>query len=237
MIGVFLLPYFQRPWWSFVHSSVCLAALFALAWGRAAFIHMGLPTRPRAVLASLALGLGLWLFFRFVLVPTVLAERGLTLHPWSPWRTAMFVFQALNEEVVLGYVLVMGLVRATGRPVLVVVVVALVFAALHHVMYRVGIFQHALLASTLVTLAGVGIIRNGTIVMAGHIGYAWALHAAWNLIMFSGLWRKTGTERHLTEPETFDAFFSSLWLVVPVTCAAALVLGTLIRRGSRAAPD
>jgi len=231
--GVFLLPYGQQPWWSFPASTLTLLLLFALRWRRDVARRTGLALGPYGAVATALLGLSLWLLFRFVLAPSIVSARGLELVASPPLRVAEFAFQALNEEIVLGYLLLVPLARWTRRPVTTAVAVALLFAVLHHLLYRYGELGMDLAPVTLLALLAVGAVRNAAILLARHVGYAWALHAAWNLVMFSGQWVETSSGRMLKEPEVLDAFLSPPAVIVPA-CVAAVVLlvwlGRLPRR-------
>ena len=112
--------------------------------------------------------------------------------------------------------------------------VAAAFAVLHLALYRYGFLGHTLRGLTLVSLFAIGVIRNASIFRARHIGYAWALHAAWNLVMFSGRWQEVATGRTLAEPEVFDALLAYPPLVGALGVAAALVVARLARAGRSA---
>ena len=79
----------------------------------------------------------------------------------------------------------------------------------------------------------VGVVRNAAILTAGHVGFAWALHASWNFVMFTGRWRVQGEERALEEPQVLDAFLGTVWVAVP-TLLVGLVLLVVLRRLKRA---
>ena len=233
LLAVFLLPYAQVGWWSFQASTAALLAGFALRWRRAALRRAGLPVTARAVLATVAFGLGLYALFRVVVAPAVSEGQGLVLAPYPVSIAASFVFQTLNEEIVLGFLLVVGLARKTRRPVLVALGVAVVFSLLHLVLYRYGTLGMDLHPVTLVALVAVGVIRNSAILLAGHVGIAWGLHAAWNLVMFAGRWHEASSGRVLKEPEILDAFLGPLWIVLPAVLMAVVLLLALRARPAR----
>ena len=233
LLAVFLLPYAQVSWWSFAASTAALLALAWLRWGGAALRRLGLPVEPASIAWTVAAGLALYALFRLVVVPSVAAREALTLTPYPPRIAVSFVFQTLNEELVLGALLVIGLARWTRRPILTVLVVAGLFALLHLLLYRYGTIGLDLLPVTLATLAAVGVIRGAAILLAGHVGFAWALHAAFNLTMFAGRWRETSSGRVLQEPEILDAFLRPPWIVLPAAVVAVLLVGLLRRVGPR----
>jgi hypothetical protein len=121
------------------------------------------------------------------------------------------------------------------------VLLALVFALLHFALYRYGELGETLAPTTLAALTFVGITRHGLILIAGHMGLAWALHAAWNLSMFAGRWRHVSNGDRLSEPEVFDALFGAPLFFSLVTCAAVVTTCILLPgtqgRTRRADPD
>ena len=231
LLAVFLLPYVQWSYWGHATTTVALLLLGYGRWRAETFGRFGLPRRASALLSTGITFVLLYSLFRFVAAGWIGPDAGLELLPWSPLYTATFACQALNEEVVLGALLLFGLERHVPHRVLLAIVVSAVFAGLHFLLYRVGGMQHTLLPATLVTLFAVGVLRSGWILQARHIGYAWALHAGWNLVMFSGRWQESETERTLTEPEVFDALLGSRPLTLLSVIAAGMLLLVMSRSG------
>lgn len=233
VIPIFLLPYAQLPIWPFACSTVLLMAWGALRHGRAVAERLALPRSKRAWAATVGLGLLLWALFALWVMPTLGDAQGVALEPWPITVAAQLVFQAWNEELVLGALFLLPLVRWTKRPVLTSVVVAVVFAALHVLLYGLGTYGRWLDPLTVVTLVAVGALRNVLLLVAGHIGVAFALHAAWNVAMFSGVWYRAAGMRRLTEPEVFDTFLGRPAMVVATGVAAVLGHAVLVRRTLR----
>ncbi|MDJ0974355.1 MAG: hypothetical protein QNJ98_07855 [Planctomycetota bacterium] len=231
IVTVFVMPYAQLRWWPFPLSSVLLLAMFTAMWRRRAWHELGLAMSRRHVAGVFVAWAGLWAAFELLLVPHVSAEAGVVAahHPW--WVVAYFPFQALNEEMLLGALLLFPLVERWGRPLVWAVGLALVFAALHFAMYRYGVMQMTLAPTTLVALVCIGCVRHAAILLAGHIGYAWALHAAWNMVMFGSAWWLAAEGRRLREPAVFDAFLGGSTMLVLSAGAAILLLVLLARNG------
>ena len=135
------------------------------------------------------------------------------------------MFQALNEEVLLGFLPLMALRRRFGRPVAVAIALAALFALLHIALYRWGGHQKGIRWETGVALLAVGVLRNALILAAKHVGFAWALHVAWNLTMFAGHWRHGVGGPFLSEPEIFDSFVGH---PAVAAIAGAAALGSLL---------
>lgn len=229
-LGIFLLPYAQVSWWSFPLSTGALLVLALIRWRREALARLGLPTRAATVVACL----GAFAVLAFLLRQGMeVFSYPYVLLPWPLARVAVFPFQALNEEIVLGFLLLTALVRRGARPVLAALGVAVVFGLLHFALYRFGTFGRSLEGTTLATLVAVGALRNALILLPGHVGYAWALHAAWNVSMFGGVWiwsDSAGGGSPLSEPEVLDLHLGSPGMVAVTVIAAGITLLALGRR-------
>ena len=231
IVTVFLMPYMQLQWWPFPLSTVLLLGMFWVMWRRRAWHALGLVMSRQHAVAVLFTWVGLWAAFQLLLVPHVSAEAGAvaTHHPW--WVVGYFPFQALNEEMLLGALLLFPLVERWGRPLVWAIGLALVFAALHFAMYRFGVMQMSLAPTTLAALVCIGCVRHAAILLAGHIGYAWALHAAWNMVMFGSAWWLAEEGRRLREPAVFDAFLGGSTMLMLSAGAACGLLVLLARNG------
>ena len=231
LIVVFLLPYVQWRYWGHATTTGALLALGYGRWRLALSERFGLPQGAGALLRTGATFVVLYSLFRFVAVGWIGRDAGLELLPWSSLYTATFACQALNEEIVLGALLLFGLERWIPHRILLTLVVSAVFSGLHFLLYRVGGMQHALLPATLLTLFAVGVLRAGSVLQARHIGYAWALHAGWNLVMFNGRWQDTESGGTLMEPAVFDALLGSRPLTLLSVIAAGMLLVVMSHTG------
>ncbi|MEZ6009297.1 MAG: hypothetical protein R3F05_16260 [Planctomycetota bacterium] len=230
---IFLAPYAQVPIWPFAYSAVALLAWGALRWGRAMSDRMALPRTAPEWAATVGLGLGLGALFLLWVVPTLADAQRLGLLPWPRHVQAQLLFQAWNEEIVLGALFLLPLVRRTKRPVLTSLAVAVVFAGLHVLLYGFGAHGRWLDPMTVATLVAVGALRNVLLLLTGHIGLAFALHAAWNVSMFAGVWYQVPGMWRLSEPQVFDAFLGQPAMVVATAVAAVLGHVALARRTLR----
>lgn len=226
----FMLPYSQRPWWPFPASTVVLCVLFWARWRARWLDRVGLRMGFGTAVIAVGSAVALWALFRHAVFPAIAAEQGLVIHPWDALRTAIFPFQALNEEMVLGGLLLFGLTDHFGRPVLWSLLVAVLFAALHYVMYRYGGYGMIIAPLTILGLVAVGVMRHCLIIGSQHIAFAWGLHAAWNTVMFGVVWRYEGNARALREPRVFDTFVGDPRIVVATSVLALVLLGWLWRR-------
>ncbi len=150
-------------------------------------------------------------------------------------RVVFAAGQTLNEEIVLGALLLFGLARLLGkrRGLFISSAVALLFAVLHYAFYalRDPADFHAgrLSILALTSLFAVGVLRNNLILGCRHIAFAWAIHLGWNVYFFQSEFRFEQVDRQLNEPELFNHLFAYP-LTVGVIAFAALLSASLFRR-------
>lgn len=222
--ALFVLPYFQEPWWQFCHSTVALVLLWLGAFGRSGPARLGLRMTRRG--ASAALLVFAALFALVGLEQRWIAESLGWTRTWHHFpECADPFFQALNEELLLGYVPLFWLARRTGRPHLSTSLLAVAFALLHVTFY--AFIWHGpkewLAGPAVATLFLAAICRNYLILAAGHVGFAAALHGAWNLWFFGGQWRG---DRPIDEVQLFSVFLGrpAVLLSAAATAVAALLI-------------
>lgn len=151
-----------------------------------------------------------------------------------------YIMQTLNEEMLMGAVVLMGLERSfkySNRNAI-AIVVALVFSLMHQAMYVCSPVQPdmALETRTLLSLFCVGLLRNVLILKTRKITYAWAIHLVFNLIFFPGIFIDRETDRWASEPERFNIVFGQSTMVgVTILLAIAALIwlnwnGTSVHR-------
>jgi len=221
-------------WVSLAGTGLILVCL-KLGWPREWLALAGL--RIRGKQAALSVGLFLAaLAVSLVLVHRAASAPGIRFVPVYERAGLGSVFvhtvgQTVNEEIVLGALLLAALSRWTGnrRLILVSVGVALVFAALHFAFYALRTESDRnygrLTAAALIAVFGVGVLRNNLILASRHIGYAWAIHLGWNLVCFHSLVVRDGQPRPINEPERFNLLlgYPATVMVVAVAAAASIV--------------
>jgi len=226
LVAAFLcLTYVPAPgWWVSPAGSALIVAAGRLAWPRTWRQWLGLSfDAGQARRAGLLLVLTLAGSLSLIL--PIAGSRGIIWRPFfAESRTWLRHFhtagQTLNEEIVLGAVLLAALRPIfRGRPLLVLAVtVAAAFSALHRVFYRCVLPPNRgnLAAMTLGSLFLVGVIRNHLILRSGHIAYSWALHLGWNAVFFRGEF--ADADVRLNEPACFNLFLGS-----PISFCAIVV--------------
>ncbi len=121
--------------------------------------------------------------------------------------------QTLNEEMILGGLLLLSLKRIFKNKysLTMAISIALVFAILHLFFYKyivIGLNRGNLSFLTISNLFLVGLIRNILILYFDHILYAWAIHLGWNTIFFTNL-----SILKFSEPVLFNTFLGTLHML------------------------
>jgi hypothetical protein len=231
-------------WWLSGIGTVCILLCMRRADPAGWIDRLGLRVSRGSLLRAAGL-------LAVVLVGTILAlqaiarERGVTFTPRyaSPGGVPHYlhtIAQTLNEEMILGALLLLGLRRRWPRlrPAALSIAVAAAFALFHLAFYGArpaSSPNHGVLA--LGSVAGlflVGVLRNNLILATGHVAYSEAVHLGWNAVFLGGTFRDASTGRRLTEPELFDVFVGAPVVVAVALAAAAASFALLRRRRSRA---
>jgi len=223
-----------NPHWGFWISAAaaCLILLLArFAFGETWRDRLGIAVGVRGRLVFLAT-LAVTVPVAAVLLRHMAARSGLeaSLTPVldRPGGIAFTTFQTLNEELVVGALLLLTLDRRhPGRRGVIGVAVAAVFALLHVALYASP--HQRLLGATPVTLAPltvlslflVGIARNNMILARGDIAMAWGLHLGFNVPFLVGSIFDPATGASPTEPARFDAVFGHVPMVAALAVLAA----------------
>ena len=174
----------------------------------------------------------------YVLVRTVAVGAGVSFTPFFErdgmvLRMVHTAGQTVNEEIVLGALVLGAVTRRCARTRLVVVsvLVAAVFALLHLAFYACrpesAVNYGVLSIPVLLTLLGVGVLRNNLILHYRHIGFAWALHLGWNLVFLNSTLSVDGAR--LNEPRQFNLLLGHP-MIAAVVLAAMAVTVVLCRR-------
>jgi membrane protease YdiL (CAAX protease family) len=221
-------------WWLAPLGSLLILLLSFAAWPGENLKRQGLRIPPRHALVALVL-LPLTTTFAWLLIDYVTRIQGVILIPvWQKPHPleliAHTIGQTLNEEMILGALLLTSLASRFKRAPLLLVsaVVAALFAVLHSIFYawRPEAFMNngVLSTITLLTIFAVGLLRNNLILAAGNIAFAWAIHLGWNLIFMDSSYVSIAQAR-LAEPEVFNLVLGNV-LVLGVI--AAFAAGTVL---------
>lgn len=229
LIGLSFIFLTYNHWLLAPLGSLLIILLSFAAWPGENIDRLGLRIPPRHALAALVL-LPLITAFAWLIIGYATRIQGVILIPlWQkPHPLELIVHtigQTLNEEMILGALLLTSLVSRFQRAPLLLVsaVVAALFAVLHYIFYAwrpASMISYGLLSTiTLLTIFAVGLLRNNLILAAGNIAFAWAIHLGWNLVFMDSSYVSTAQAR-LAEPAVFNAILGNV-LVLGVIAAFA----------------
>lgn len=206
---VFSYSFFGGWWYSSI--GTCLIILFSyLIWGKRFLKRIGLglnlQTIGKSILLAVAVAAGSFLLIKYI------GNQNNIQIGQSDFRDYVHVgFYVLNEEIVLGAILLFAMVDTWKmRPLVASLCLAILFSVLHFIFYKWIFLDTGVISlTTLTTLFLVGYVRNSLIVQTRHIGYSWALHFGWVIVMFGRGHRQTDTNMFLTEPDCFNLYLGS----------------------------
>ena len=211
--------------------SLLIIFLSFLIWGNGFLEKIGLQLNLQTLAKSIILVVIIAGFSIFIL--KYIGNKNDIRIEYYNWRDYYHVmFYVLNEEIVLGAILLFTLVyKWKVRPLVASICLAVGFALIHYVFYRwVFADRGALGISTLITLLLVGFVRNSLILHTGHIGYSWALHFGWIAIMFGSRHTYLNTNMYVSELESFNIYLGSTEMLVLSIVLAGIFLAYWIKK-------
>lgn len=209
--GLVLGQFLFEPWWRFPLATLGILLIAQLGYGRQGWQRLGLVIPGWHAAAALSLlvavyGLSLWLQALLAGLQGMSYIRPSGIAAWL-WQTGL-LFQVLNEEILLRALLLGWLKRQLHSELLIMLVTTAVFAGLHILLY-VWLADVRLEPGPLVTLLSYCLIANLLFLRSGHIAFAFALHAGWNLNRFTAVYVDGG--QRLSEAQSFNAIEGQLW--------------------------
>ena len=202
--------YFFNGWWYSAIGSALILFFSYLIWGkqfrRVTGTKISHTTFHKIVLLAFVVVIGSILLIQHI------GNRHMAAIMFANCRNYFHdLFYILNEEIVVGAIPLYLLIRKWKLNSFVATAgLAFLFAVAHFIFYRWIFLQRGTLElTTLTTLFLVGFVRNCLIVINGHIGYSWALHFGWMMVMFGNRLYHVETNISLSEPERFNMFLGS----------------------------
>lgn len=238
ILVLFVAPYLWSPamtsrQWPPAHylgPDLLIAGLVWLRFREEAIRRLGLAIAGRDLLACLAILAG-GLMITSGLMSAITADSQVQIAGHRPLFSAS---QVLHQELVLRGLLLGTLAGRRSSPVVLAAVAAIVFAAVHPLLFWWR-WDLVLPATTGLTLFAFAWATNLLFLRTRHIGYSLAVHAAWNLPRFGTHYGRDALDRPITEWTSFAVIEGS-----PVALAASLALlaGVLLiqARTPRGAP-
>ncbi|NQU87481.1 MAG: hypothetical protein HQ541_17135 [Mariniphaga sp.] len=214
--------YYFGGWWNSSVGTILILFFSYLIWKKQLLEFTGLKLNLKTIIISLILASCLIIFS--YLMMNYLAGKHQVQIVFTTWQNYYHdVFYTLNEEIILGAILLnISIRRYKMNPILVSLLLALVFSIVHFVFYKWVFLERGIITiSTIISLFLIGVTRNNIIITTKHIGYSWALHFSWMAIMFGSYHFFTETEQALTEYERFNLYLGSYeMLLISVILAA-----------------
>jgi membrane protease YdiL (CAAX protease family) len=231
LLLVFVL-FTYNIWWLALLVSLLIILLSYAAWPGRNIDLLGLRIPLPQAMVSLLISL-MTIVVAWLIISAVVTAPDIQLIPiWrrDTWMPLILhsLGQTLNEEMVLGSLLLKSVANKFQRLSLaaVSILVALAFSTLHYAFYAFRptyLINYGVLSlTTLASIFAVGLLRNICILSTGNIAYAWGIHFGWNLIFIDSLYIHAATQAELTEPEMFNAVFGNSMVLLMVGAAAGL---------------
>ena len=197
--------------WALSSLGTVLILFFGFLYYRKEFqVALGIGMNWKSVLLSFILAI-VFTSGAFLLIKYIAGNHDIKIYPGNYKNYYHIFFYTLNEEMILGGILIYILkVKWKIKSIQIAFGLALFYACLHFVFYKwMFLFHTNLHILTLATLFFVGALRNMLILTTKHIGYAWALHFGWMVLMFGTSHFYISNNERLSEPQLFDTYLGS----------------------------
>jgi hypothetical protein len=231
IVSYLLLSYYALGGWWNSSAGTLLIILFSYqVWHKDFSANIGLRTDLKTVIVSIAIAAVVTLC-SFLVMKHIATAREVIIQ-LAVWKDYYHdIFYTLNEEIVLGAIILFWLTRRKKiRQLWAATGLALAFALIHYVFYKWIFLDSGIIGITaLVTLFLVGFLRNSLILVTGHVGYSWAIHFGWMAVMFGSNHINVKTGITLHDYEKFNLYLGSPLMVVITALLAASALVYLIR--------
>lgn len=214
-------------WWQPAVGTLLIIGISRLFWKIKFLENIGFKINQRGILVSGIVFLVVLIFSN--LISTYIAQKTNTYIQAGNYINYIHgLFYTLNEEIVLGAVLIFaGLTRFRVYPLWLAFTLAIGFSLMHFVFYKWLFLEKGIIqTNTLLTLVMIGWFRNNLIIFFQHIGYTWAIHFGWIAIMLDSNHFNIETGSRLTELECFNIYLGSIEMLAISSVLA--ILSTLL---------
>lgn len=212
-------------WWNSAAGFFLILFFAWLLWGKDFSDRTGIRINLRQAILSILAAI-LIVTFSYFIIHHFAEENNIALKA-GEWKDYFHeVFYILNEEIVLGAIILFWLTRERKiTPVVSCAMLALFFAIVHFIFYKWIFNDRGIIGIvTVTTLFMIGFLRNSLILISGHIGYSWALHIGWMSVMFGTFHYYKFNGERLTEPSRFNLYLGSPEMLI----LAALLAGSAL---------
>jgi len=197
-------------WWNSSFGTLLILLFSYLVWEKDFLKQTGLNVNLVTVGKSIVLA-GITALFAWLMMKYLATEQDIKIS-FSHWKNYYHdVFYILNEEIVIGSFVLFAMVgKWKFSPLFASVLLAVFFALTHFVFYKwIFLDKGNIALLTLITLFLVGFVRNSLILQTGHIGYSWALHFGWIIVMFGSNHIYADTALKVSEYDRFNLYLGS----------------------------
>lgn len=225
-------------WWNSSAGSLLIVFFSYMLWGRDFLTNTGLRINWKTAVKSIILAAVVTLC-SFIIMRHIADSNNVLIRPGN-WRDYYHdIFYILNEEIVLGAVILFALVnRKKLRPVVACALLAVAFSLIHFVFYKWIFDDRGILGiCTLATLFLIGFVRNYLIIQTGHIGYSWALHFGWIAVMFGSMHVYRETNLAVSESGRFNMYLGSVGMLIISVIIATICLAHWYKKHSAPMPE
>jgi len=231
-----LFSYYKylHGWWCSSIGTVLILLLCYLNWNkdylRIAGLNLNFKIVVKSIFATAIVSVCSLLLMKYI------AEKlNVSIIHISKWIDYYHdVFYILNEEIVLGALVLFYFTQKRKiKPIYASVGLALFFSAIHFVFYRWIFTDRGIIQiPALITLFLIGFVRNNLIIVYGHVGYSWALHFGWIVIMFGSIHLHNDTQMIMSEPDRFTTYIGSIEMLVLSFILASLSLLNWLKKNN-----
>jgi hypothetical protein len=211
LISHLILSYnYHSGWWLSAVGFVVILVFSYLIWGKDFILISGLKINRNnfletIVMAFLVTGYSVWF------IHWIGSKHHVVLEISGIKSYVNDVFYILNEEIVLGAMaLFVTINHLKIRPWVASMVLAALVSIAHLVCYKWYFTDKGILQiSTLLTLFFIAFVKNNLIIRYKHIGYSWAIHFGWMVVMFGSNHYDIYTHMRITDFERFNMYLGS----------------------------
>lgn len=235
LVSYLLFSYYALGgWWNSAVGFLLILFFAWLIWKKDFPVRTGLGINLRQAILSIFTAI-IIISFSYLLIHHIADGNNIELKT-GKWKDYFHeIFYILNEEIVLGAIILFWLTRTRKIiPVVSCAILAVFFSIIHFIFYR-WIFDDSGIIGivTLATLFLIGFLRNSLILLSGHIGYSWALHFGWMSVMFGTLHYLPVSGERLNEPDRFNLYLGSPGMLIITALLASSALFLMLRKMTR----
>ena len=214
-----------------------IIVLSSILWDREFLTKIGLRIRMHSVLLSIIFSVVI-IILSYLVMNHIAAGKGIKIQANHPDSYIHTFFYTLNEEILLGAILLYYCIKKIrAHPLVISAVVALFFSLLHFIFYEWVFSEGGMLQpATLLCLFGIAFVRNNLILYFNHIGYSWALHFGWIAIMLSSSHTDPGSGASLTESARFNLYLGSSEMIAVSGILSLITMVFILRQKSQDTP-